>query len=107
MTQVLKIGNLVRIKGDSPVGPAIAFVYDTYQDFDDKSQTGVSLITKEGRDTGGWSKEEQDKYLEFIEDSGCIYKFRNVIQLDRDFNDGIFNSVFAKFKFDGDARISK
>ena len=95
--QNLKVGDIVFIKPDSPSGGGhLAYVYDTYQDFDGSSELGVSLITEDGNDTGGWSKEEQGQYLEYARSSGLDYEFKNVIKLDQDFQSGYFNRAFQK-----------
>jgi len=92
----LTLGSLARIKENSQTGSGeLAYVYDTYSDFDQAGKVGVCLITQSGNDTGGWSKEEQDMFLEVIGHTGWDYQFKNVIQLDRDFKDGIFTKIFT------------
>ncbi len=93
--QNLTLGDVVLIKPKSPLGGGqLAYVYDTYQDFDDKNERGVSLITEDGNNTGGWSKQEQEQYLEYARHSDFKYEFQNVIKLDQDFRGGVFNIVF-------------
>lgn len=95
--QNLTLGDIVKIKEKSPAGGGeLAYVYDTYPDFDIKGEVGVSLITESGRDTGGWSKEEQGQFLEYVSRADWDYEFTNVIQLDRDFQEGVFDRVFKK-----------
>ncbi len=92
----LEVGDLVLVT-HSFLGsePGIkGFVYETYQDFDDSTQKGVSIILESGRDLGGFSREEQFLYLEFVESTGLMYNFENVIQLDKDFKSGFFNNCF-------------
>jgi len=95
-TEGLHVGYLVKIDEKAPMGGQVAYVYEIYQDFVDKTKRGVSLITKSGRDTGGWSYEEQQKWLTPLFDSRHPYHFKNVTQLAMDFRDGYFNPVFQK-----------
>lgn len=67
----------------------LAFVYEKYVDFDFPDYFGISIITENGIDLGGFSIEEQNKYLEFVKDTDFEYEFRNVIQLDYDFESKI------------------
>ncbi len=95
MTQNLTLGDIVRIKERSPMGGGErAYVYDTYRDFDQRGELGVCLITESGIDTGGWSKEEQGIFLEYLGRAHWDYQFSNVIKLDHDFRDGVFNQVW-------------
>lgn len=95
--QNLTLGDMVIIKPHSPSGSGErAYVYDTYPDFDEKGELGVCLITETGNDTGGWSKAEQAQFLDPLPRPGWDYNFTNVIKLDRDFRDGIFDRVFKK-----------
>lgn len=95
--QNLTLGDIVKIKEKSPSGGGeLAYVYETYSDFDQAGELGVSLITESGNDTGGWSRKEQEQYLEHIRCSGWDYEFKNVLKLDQDFRTGIFNKVFKK-----------
>ena len=93
----ITLGDLVRIKEKSPAGGGeLAYVYDTYADFDEKGEVGISLITESGHDTGGWSRAEQLQYIEYVSRVGWDYEFKNVIQLDHDFRDGVFDRAFKK-----------
>lgn len=100
MTQEnLTVGSVVRIKDDAPMGAGeLAYVYETYRDFNDPRQLGASLITESGNDTGGWSNQEQEKFLDFVGHHQFQYEFNNVIQLMRDFQTGIFTHVFEQFR---------
>ena len=93
--RTLTVGDVVLIKPDSPSGGGeLAYVYDVYQDFDIKGAFGVSLITQSGKDTGGWSKGEQEQFLEYARSSEFQYHFLNVMKLDQDFHNGVFDEVF-------------
>jgi hypothetical protein len=87
-----RVGDLVQITGGWNNEPA--FVYETYQDFDDTTKTGASLLTKSGIDLGGFSGREQEKYLTLIKHTNIDYEFKNVIQVFRDWQDGIFDGIF-------------
>jgi len=92
----LEVGDVILIHTPAPSGGGErAFVYETYTDFDDKQKRGVSLITESGRETGGWSFEEQAKWITFLKHSDVEYEFKNVVQVDRDFRDGIFKPAFV------------
>ena len=91
----LRVGDVVRIWKDAPMdGGKIAYVYATYLDFNDRSKVGVQLISEDGNDSGGWSHEEQQKFLTYEYTSSYEYHFTNVIKLDQDFRNGLFNQVF-------------
>src|SRR5574343_826814 len=94
MKNKFQVGDLVKRKQitlDEPIG-TIGYVYEEYQ-FGDHH--GVSVITENGVDTGGWSIDEQEIFLEFYKHTSFIYRFENVINLDRDYENGIFNEVFG------------
>ncbi len=91
-----RTGAIVRVKAPFLGEPAgvLAYIYDVYSI---GKTGGVSIITENGVNLGGFSlvKEENEteseceKYLEFVKSSGYAYSFMNVIQLDRDFEDVI------------------
>ena len=85
-------GDIVRVKttflGSKPNSKG--FIYDTYEDFDDPSKRGVSIILEDGLELGGFSYGEQQEYLEFVKKSGMNYKFRNVMQVSWDYDSGVF-----------------
>lgn len=87
-----KIGDIVKIKSsflDEPVN-VLGYVYEEYNLAGNRNNdwgwNGVSIITENGVDLGGFSADEQKQYLEFVRKSGYHYSFANVIKLDRDFN---------------------
>ena len=80
------------------MGGEIAYVYEIYPDFDDKTKRGVSLITESGRDTGGWSYSEQQKWVEPLIDTSLPYSFKNVSQLAMDYQNGYFNEMFESVR---------
>jgi len=90
-----KIGDIVKVKSIFLGEPAnvLAYVYEEYNlGFGD----GVSIITENGVDLGGFSEEEQDEFLEFVMSTDFHYVFSNVIKLDNDFETyikPIFNLV--------------
>jgi len=90
-------GDIVRLALDAPRwGGQLGYVYTTYPDYDQSGEIGVQIILKDGEDTGGWSREEQKKWVEHVRCSGFDYQFTNVIKLDRDYAAGVFNQVFGK-----------
>lgn len=94
--QPLSVGDLVKVKVsflDNEPGCA-GYIYETYKDFDDKSEKGVSIILENGCDLGGFSRKEQHQYLEFIKSTDFQYEFKNVIKLAHDYQDGVFKKVF-------------
>lgn len=99
--QIFDIGDLVKIADNAPMGGENAFVYEVYDDFDEKGQKGVSLITESGRDTGGWSREEQRRWLTLVKRTNFYYSFKNVIQLAEDFRNGVFDRVLPGKNGDG------
>lgn len=83
------LGSLVTINSeflDEPAG-TICYVYEVY---DRPGLSGISLITQNGVDLGGFNITEQERFLEYYGDTGKVYGFRSVIQLDADWNKGLF-----------------
>lgn len=97
---LFKTGDIVRIQKSflgEPEG-IHGYVYEEYNlDFDN---IGVSVVTQNGVNLGGFSactdyvifdtmdfmESEQEQFLTYVRDSGYQYKFKNVIQLDKDFD---------------------
>ena len=86
MKQTFSNGDIVRVTSSFLNEPknVLAYVYDEYSI--SGNDHGVSIITENGCDLGGFSEDEQEQYLEFVRKSGHTYDFRNVIQLDWDFS---------------------
>ncbi len=86
-----QLGDVVRTRTsflDSPAGSR-AVVYERYQG------GGISILTEAGKDLGGFSLEDQDRYLDFLYHiDGFAYEFRSVHYLDRDWRAGVFMGVF-------------
>jgi len=85
-----RIGDIVIIRATFLGEPenTHAYVYEEYNlpgGSNDWGWDGVSIITENGVNLGGFSKDEQDKYLDFVRKSGVDYVFANVIKLERDF----------------------
>lgn len=95
---MIKVGDLVKIdsrfrnQNDSGIG----LVYEVYEDFDDESKHGVSVLTQEGKDLGGFSFEEQGLYLEVLKSTGMCYEFENVVKLANDYATGRMDKFFSK-----------
>lgn len=88
-------GSLVKLKQSfcrEPVGTR-AYVYEIFS-LGEGRWNGVSLITENGVDLGGFSEREQVDCLKHVCKTEFRYRFLNVMQLEEDFSNGIFNSVF-------------
>lgn len=89
-----QIGDIVRLpaRWENELG----LVYELYEDFDDPTLRGVSIITRGGRDLGGFSASEQVSYLHLVRRTDFRYEFKNVIELGRDYMAGKFTAVFEE-----------
>ena len=88
------LGSLVTVKVSFLNEPAgvLAYVYEHYGV--GGKHAGISLITQNGCDLGGFSVDEQDRFLEYYGDTGQVYHFKNVLQLDQDWRRGLFKFAF-------------
>lgn len=77
-----QVGTIVNVSGPFEDHKGRAYVYENY---DKPGLSGISIITEDGRDLGGYSLEEQAKYLQHAGDTGMVYVFKNVAQLAIDF----------------------
>lgn len=96
----MRKGTIVMLKKPCLGNPdyALGIVYDCYQDFDDSSKIGVSVIFENGEYCGFSYAEQQD----LLDPKGTsptfmTYQFTNVMQLARDHKAGIFKKEFANF----------
>lgn len=92
---IYRVGQLVRLKMavlGEPIG-TVCYVYEAYMI---GREAGVSLITQNGVDLGGFSTQEQAQFLIHVYDTDFYYTFRSVTWLAADFNQGFFDSVFAE-----------
>lgn len=80
-----KVGDIVKIIPSFLGEPEEVLAY-VYEEYNIGSGEGVSVITENGVNLGGFSEDEQKLYLDFVKKSGISYPFTNVINLDRDFN---------------------
>ena len=98
---LLSIGDLARLKMPILGEPAgtLAVVYEHYLI---GQSAGVSLITENGVDLGGFSTAEQYTSLERLGTTGMAYQFTNVMNLATDFRRGMFT-----FKVLGQKNISQ
>ena len=114
MSQIIQLsyyqlGSLVRVKTSFLNEPAgvIAYVYEVY---DKPGITGISLITQNGVDLGGFSLDEQARFLEYYGDTGLVYNFQNVTRLHLDWRRGLFKPIFdnlANFEHDANRKIDR
>lgn len=88
-----QVGDIVSLSG---FGKGLAIIYEVYDgtDFDGSKYQGISLLTRSGRDLGGFSWEDQEQFCSLIHRTGFNYKFENVLKLDRDFRAGVFDKYF-------------
>jgi hypothetical protein len=89
-----QVGSIVRVTGPAGLENCLAYVYENY---DRPGLSGISLITEDGRDLGGYNLEEQANYLEYFGDTGQVYHFTNVSQLAADFQKYI-QPLFSQIK---------
>lgn len=85
-----QVGTIVRLKVsfmNEPIGTK-CFVYENYG-----NEGGISIISENGKDIGGFSFEEQN-YLEYWSDTGKYYSFKNVMTLYEDWRNGVFKEFF-------------
>lgn len=88
-----QIGDLVTITHQENKGLK-ALVYEVY---DRRNHDyGVSLITEDGRNLGGWESSTW-KFLKFDHETGLIYDFVSVGQLAYDYQKGLFKPYFEIF----------
>lgn len=92
----LEVGDIVLVTRSFMGQPAnmLGLVYETYDDFDYPSENGASIILSNGKNLGGFSREEQHAYLDFVCETDFEYEFTNVMQLAADERSGIFKKVF-------------
>ncbi len=86
----LLVGDIVLVKPSFLSNPAnsYGFVYEIYPRGKELGY-GVSIILENGCNLGGFSPDEQSKYLSFVCSSDVDYTFANVTKLQRDFNNVI------------------
>lgn len=72
-------------------------VYDVYEDFDDSTKQGASIIFENG-EYDGFSFEDQQLFLHeenVFPYQKKFYEFINVMKLSQDFNAGYWNDIFV------------
>lgn len=90
-----RVGQLVTLK-QAFLNAAIGTVCYVYEAYLIGREAGVSLITADGEDLGGFNLNEQYHFLKHHSDTQFFYEFRSVIFLDIDFRKGMFDQVFQK-----------
>lgn len=89
----MKVGDIVVITlpvlGE-PIGTR-GYIYEVYQF---SGLHGVSVITENNVNLGGFSMEEAKTMLAFVGTTPFIYEFTNVIQLGIDAGKGYFKMIF-------------
>lgn len=61
-----------------------------YEVYDRPGLSGISLITQNGVDLGGFSIKEQEQFLNYYGDTGQVYRFVSVTRLAIDWQNGVF-----------------
>jgi len=86
------VGTIIKLKlemlGNPEGSLGVAYEECTLED-----HKGTSFIFANGS-YDGFSEEEQEMFVEKVGFADMQYKFTNVIQLSRDFQDGRFNKIF-------------
>lgn len=90
----IKVGTIVKLKTDllDNLQDSIGVCYELYRlsDLLD-NHLGASIIFQNGN-YDGFAPDEQQKFLEVIDYKPLNYTFTNVMQLDKDFDKGVFNN---------------
>lgn len=95
-----KVGMLVKIKRGFLGEPknVLGYIYENYTDFNNHREKGCSVITENGVNLGGFSFDEQDMFLEYVENTNHHYNFTNLINLNKDYRSGWFDKIFKTVK---------
>lgn len=95
--RTLHLGDIVVVKKSFMEEPEGVLAY-VYEEYDIGDGPGVSIITQNGVNIGGFSPEEIDDYLQYVTHSRVGYHFQNVIKLDDDFPN-IIKPIFDKVQY--------
>ena len=92
------VGTIVELKlallGNSPGAHGV--IYETYKDLDGAEDPGVSVIFENGNYDGFSVAEQKEMLKELVVFTPLEnYQFRNVLQLSRDFNNGVFRQALS------------
>lgn len=90
---ILEVGDLIQLRtpwGNTPAGSR-CLVYEIYKIGE---SLGVSLISEDGNDLGGFNQVEQGKYLILLKRTGFKYTFKSVNELSSDYDYGMFDKAF-------------
>lgn len=93
-----RVGDLVKVLWPflGEEAGVTAYVYETYQlGYPPHESYGVSLITENGCNLGGFSSVEQKMYLEPAGHTDFQYEFRSVSFLADDWRRGKFREAFT------------
>jgi hypothetical protein len=91
--QLFKVGHLVKLKQRLGFEPAGIYCL-VYENYDMPGRTGISVITINGVNLGGFSLSEQLRMFSFVRDSGVKYNFTNSAQLRMDWKAGYLKEAF-------------
>lgn len=87
----LVVGQEVTLNRDmmKEVAGAKGYVYEVYDDFDNPSESAVSIIFQNGS-YDGFSRQEQLLFISAgrVDQRYCMYEFKNVNELLKDYKNG-------------------
>lgn len=94
---VFKVGHLIRLNkriGFIAAG-TLCLIYDRYSF---PGREGLSVITKDGVNIGGFGIDEMHLIFSFVRNSFFQYNYANNTQLKMDWKDGMFKTAFEVAK---------
>jgi hypothetical protein len=91
---MINIGTLVKLNVPC-LGNSIDTLGICYENYNIGYDQGVSIIFENGN-YDGFSEQEQKDFLTIIKHTNFQYNFTNVIQLNKDFDNGIFDILKRK-----------
>jgi hypothetical protein len=100
---MFRIGDIVSLKTSCLFNTAgtLGVVYEQYEDFDYPDELGISVIFENGA-YDGFSFDEQKVFLQLEgsakEEEILNYQFTNVLQVEKDFRNGLWNCIFLENK---------
>ena len=103
---IFQLGSFVTLK-KSFLGEPEGTICYVYENYDKPGISGISLLTQNGKDLGGFNIDEQSEYLEYYGDTGLVYGFTSVSQLYTDIQNGVFDFFLkdpTKYKYDLSSR---
>ena len=87
-----RVGDLVTVDRRFATNEQTGYVYDEYISTD--GYRGVSVLLEDGTDLGGFSYDEQQRYLAFVKHITPVYQYANNVKLYRDIREGLLARLF-------------